>query len=77
MIAFFFFVGTFIILTVVGRMMLLMSASQNLSNAELWSLGFPVGAFLNALLFFLLTVLHLPLSTVVVFLFCLDVIEFT
>lgn len=42
-------------------------AGKSLAKAQMWALGFPLGAFLNVILFFIFTVFGIPLSAGFVF----------
>lgn len=61
-LSFLFFFGSATLLTLEGMLLLRLFAERSLTFLERLSLGFPVGAFLNALLFFLLTLLKVPLE---------------
>lgn len=67
MFTFLFFLGVSLILLIEGRMLLMAFAGRSLREPLLSALGFPMGAFLNALLFFLFTILSIPLTTPILF----------
>jgi len=67
MISFFTFLGVALILTVEGRWLCAAVAGRWLTKAEMWALGFPLGALLNVIFFFICTVIGIPLLTPVVF----------
>jgi len=67
MMSLLFFFGTAVILIVEGRMITVLITRGSLTRSEEWALGFPMGAFANALLFFVWTVLGVSLSTPFVF----------
>ena len=62
-----FFSGVAVLLTVEGRWLVAAIARENLTRSEEWALGFPMGTFANALLFFICTVGGIPLNALAVF----------
>jgi hypothetical protein len=66
MISFFLFIVSVAILCFEGRCIVLLIAGKHCTKPEQWILGFPLGVAMNALLFFLCTVLALPLSASVI-----------
>ena len=54
--------GVILLLIVEGRLLMHLLARGNLTSLEEWSLGLPLGAFVNALLFFAFTVTGIPLT---------------
>jgi hypothetical protein len=58
--------GVILLLIVEGRLLMHLLARGNLTSLEEWSLGFPLGAFVNALLFFAFTVTGIPLTPIFV-----------
>jgi len=67
MFSLFLFIGCAFILCAEGRTLVALLAAQNLTTREQWALGFPVGVLLNALLFFLYTILGISLTAFSVF----------
>ncbi len=67
MMTFLLFAGTAILLTVEGRWMVRVIAGGNFARREEWLLGFPLAAFSNALVFFLCTILRIPLTASIIF----------
>jgi hypothetical protein len=67
MISAFLFLGAAVILLVEGRALIMLLTGRSLGKLASSALGFPMGAFLNALLFFLFTLLHIPLLASTVF----------
>lgn len=58
--------GILVLLVLQGRFVVRLLARGTLTSPEEWALGFPIGAFLNALLFFAFTLLGIPLTTLFV-----------
>jgi hypothetical protein len=67
MLSLFLFIGCALILFLEGRMVASLLAGQHLTAREKWALGFSLGAFINALIFFLFTILSVPLTFWTVF----------
>ena len=56
------FGGVAFLLTFEGKLLLQLLTRGNLARSEVWTLGFPMGAFINVLLFFLCTLVNIPLT---------------
>ncbi|HLC75735.1 MAG TPA: hypothetical protein VJB82_01265 [Candidatus Peribacterales bacterium] len=67
MISVFLFFGVAILLTAEGRLLCSLIAGTHLRRCEQWALGLPLGAFLNALLYFVYTVIGIPLTALTTF----------
>ena len=67
-LSFLLFAVTSSILFLEGRVLLALMLRGTLERRMHFALAFPLGAFLNTLLFFLFTLLHIPLTTFSVFL---------
>lgn len=61
------FFGVALLLSFEGKLLLRLVARNQLTRWEQWALGFPLSAFLNALLFFVLTIVGVPLTFLVVY----------
>ena len=61
MIAFLLFAGSFLLLTYEGMLLICHLAPEACTRTERIALGFPLGALLNALIFFLCTLFGIPL----------------
>ena len=62
MLSFLLFVAVFAVLLIEGRAMLILIAGKSLPHVLSWALGFPLGAFLNVLVFFVFTLFNIPLT---------------
>lgn len=67
MLSLLFFAAVSAILLIEGRTLLMLIAGKSLPTILPWVLGFPLGAFLNVLLFFVFTVLRIPLTLPLLF----------
>ncbi len=67
MLSFLLFIGATVILLVEGRALLLLTTGHSFGRILPWTLGFPLGVFLNVLLFFLFTLFRIPLLLSTIF----------
>lgn len=67
MISFLLFIGSALLLAYEGRMFISVFAGSKFTRIEQWFLGFAIGAFINVLIFFFLTVLGITLSFWIVY----------
>ncbi|MBT3835003.1 hypothetical protein HOF56_02025 [Candidatus Peribacteria bacterium] len=75
MISFLLFIFSAFLLTFEGRLVVLILAGKSFRRCEQYFLGFAIGAFINALIFFLLTVSNIPINFPFVYLLHVVVIS--